>query len=426
MLECSEPIQIVSVFEWGLQPLTAGTAAQYLEAHDYPVRVTDIFIDGFEAENYRRAWLVAIAVPVFDALAGAVSVAAKIKETNPLAHITFFGQYATVQHTQLVPVHGDSAICGDWEEPLRQLARALANGDTTSEIDGVYLGSGSPPKYWARDVIARPARHLLPQLLRYNTVDTDHGTELKSVIAGNVEVTRGCHHDCSYCAVFAAYGRKVILIPQEVVLDDIRALVAQGANHIVFVDADFLNAWKYSKNTVERMHDEFPNITFEYTTRVDHILEHRSVVAELREMGCTRITSAFEFPTDKVLQTLHKNCTVADLEEATRFCQTIGQDLNPTFILFNPWVSPDDLLAFDDFIQRNQLQNAIEPIQYETRLMLYKGSPLLSDPLIQTLQLTEHEFHYDWAHPDPLMDEIYLSRAMPAEAGVFKRCCLKC
>lgn len=198
MLECSEPIQIVSVFEWGLQPLTAGTAAQYLEAHDYPVRVTDIFIDGFEAENYRRAWLVAIAVPVFDALAGAVSVAAKIKETNPLAHITFFGQYATVQHTQLVPVHGDSAICGDWEEPLRQLARALANGDTTSEIDGVYLGSGSPPKYWARDVIARPARHLLPQLLRYNTVDTDHGTELKSVIAGNVEVTRGCHFPTSH------------------------------------------------------------------------------------------------------------------------------------------------------------------------------------------------------------------------------------
>lgn len=425
-VDYSVPIQIVSVFEWGLQPLTAATAGQYLEAHGWPVTVNDIFIDGFEPEFYRHAWLVAIAIPVFDALEGAISAAAQIKNLNPSAHITFFGQYATVQHGQLVPKHGNSAICGDWEEPLRQLAQALAEHIELVGIDGLYLGHGTPTRYWARDIITRPARHLLPHLRRYNTVDANGGSELRPIIAGNVEVTRGCHHDCTYCAVFAAYGRKVILVPQEVVLDDIRVLVEQGANHIVFVDADFLNAWRYSRETVRKMHDEFPDITFEYTTRVDHILNHRTVVEELHAMGCTRITSAFEFPKNEVLATLRKNCTVADLEECVRFCHSIGQDLNPTFILFNPWIYPDDLLRFDEFIHRNRLDGAVDPIQFETRLVLYKGSPLLTDPFIQSLQLTEQEFHFDWSHPDPLMDEIYLSRVTPAQAGAFKRCCLKC
>ncbi len=109
-----------------------------------------------------------------------------------------------------------------------------------------------------------------------------------------------------------------------------------------------------------------------------------------------------------------------------RYCHNIGQALNPTFILFNPWVNPDDLLGFDEFIARNHLENVVEPIQYETRLMLYKGTPLLREPSIQALQLQENEFHIDWEHPDPLMDELYQSRVTPSEPGVFKRCCLKC
>ena len=150
---------------------------------------------------------------------------------------------------------------------------------------------------------------------------------------------------CSYCSVFAAYGRKVIVIPKESILQDIRTLVESGANHIVFVDADFLSAWKYSRSVVEAMCREFPQLTFEYTTRVDHMLEHPNVVAEFHDLGCTRVTSAFEFPKDEVLALLRKNCTVDDLEQTVRYCHNIGQALNPTFILFNPWVTPDEIEA---------------------------------------------------------------------------------
>jgi hypothetical protein len=72
------------------------------------------------------------------------------------------------------------------------------------------------------------------------------------------------------------------------------------------------------------------------------------------------------------------------------------------------------------------LDSIIDPIQYETRLYLYKGSPLLSQPSIQRLTLTEHEFYYDWKHPDPEMDELFQEIVTVPEEGIFKRCCLKC
>jgi hypothetical protein len=114
------------------------------------------------------------------------------------------------------------------------------------------------------------------------------------------------------------------------------------------------------------------------------------------------------------------------IEASIVLMRSCGIVLNPTFIMFNPWVGLDDLAMFSDFVERNDLDAVIDPIQYETRLHLYKGSPLLQNPSIRALELTEHEFYFEWKHPDPRVDELYRQSLTPAEEGVFKRCCLKC
>jgi len=75
-------MRIISVFEWGLQPLTAATAGGYLERH-VPVSVDDVFVDAFQAVRYQEAWLVAIAGPVYDAIAGAITIARDIESPDP-------------------------------------------------------------------------------------------------------------------------------------------------------------------------------------------------------------------------------------------------------------------------------------------------------------------------------------------------------
>jgi len=94
--------------------------------------------------------------------------------------------------------------------------------------------------------------------------------------------------------------------------------------------------------------------------------------------------------------------------------------------MFNPWVGLNELASFEFFAERTGLDDVIDPIQFETRLFLYQGSPLLALPSIQQLQLEEYEFHYEWKHEDPRMDDLFAARVTPPVDGIFKRCCLKC
>ena len=81
----------------------------------------------------------------------------------------------------------------------------------------------------------------------------------------------------------------------------------------------------------------------------------------------------------------------------------------------------DDIERFFEFISDQDLEEVVDPIQYETRLHLYKGSPLMTLPSMQELALEEHEFHYHWAHHDPRVDDSFNQNVSPVEAGVFKR-----
>jgi hopanoid C-3 methylase len=99
--------------------------------------------------------------------------------------------------------------------------------------------------------------------------------------------------------------------------------------------------------------------------------------------------------------------------------------LKPTFINFSPFISKDDLKLFDEFVSEMNLGDNIDPLQKETRLLLYKGSPLLDNELIKTLDLVEHETYFDWVHPDPDVDAEYEAIATPYSDGRRKKCCIK-
>jgi radical SAM superfamily enzyme YgiQ (UPF0313 family) len=326
----------------------------------------------------------------------------------------------------LVPAYCDYVVRGDAEPGLVALARGPAEGAATTPLGICRPGQPVAP-YIHRNGLLPPARDLLPDLSRYRYPELEvlwRDTPLP--IVANVETARGCHHACSYCSVFAATGRKVTLIPPAVVMEDIRQVVALGAEHIWFTDAEFFNAKHHGVGIVRSMKREFPHLTFDITTRADHILESKAQVAELRELGCRFVTTALEFPLQRVLDAVYKELTVDQIERTIDYCRTIGLTLNPTFIMFNPWVDLEDLGRFREWLDRVGLAESVSPVQYETRLYLYKGSPLLQRPDVQTLELTEREFHYEWKHPDRRVDQLFAETVEPSESRVFKRCCIKC
>jgi Radical SAM superfamily len=198
------------------------------------------------------------------------------------------------------------------------------------------------------------------------------------------------------------------VIPEEVVLEDVRRQVRAGATHITFGDPDFLNGPGHALRVVRAMHAEFPDLTFDITTKVEHILKRGSVLPELGRLGCLFLISAVESVSDRVLAILEKNHTRADMVEAIRLVREAGIAPRPTWVAFTPWTSLGDYLDMLAFIEENDLIDNVDPVQYTIRLLIPPNSYLLRRPEMKPHlgPLDQASFSYRWAHPDPRMDRL--------------------
>src|SRR5262249_21184093 len=156
-----------------------------------------------------------------------------------------------------------------------------------------------------------------------------------------------------------------------------RAQVTAGARHITFGDPDFLNGPGHSLAIVRGLHAEFPEVTFDATIKVEHILERRAVFPELAALGCAFVVSAVESLSPPVLRRLRKGHTRADVVEALRILEGAGILMQPTFVAFTPWTTARDYLEVLDFVAAHGLVEQVAPVQYSIRLLVPPGSALL-------------------------------------------------
>jgi hypothetical protein len=199
------------------------------------------------------------------------------------------------------------------------------------------------------------------------------------------------------------------VVSPEVVLADVRQLVKAGATHITFGDPDFLNGPRHALAVAHAVHAELPQITFDITAKVEHLLARRADVPELAELGCIFIVSAVESLSDTVLKHLDKGHTAADIREALEVVRAAGIALRPTWVAFTPWTTLADYIAMLNFVEDESLAYHVDPVQFSVRLLVPPGSLLLNtDALRPHLgPLVADAFHYTWTHPDPRMDQLH-------------------
>jgi hypothetical protein len=204
------------------------------------------------------------------------------------------------------------------------------------------------------------------------------------------------------------YEGRFFAIPQPVVLEDIRQQVRAGATHITFGDPDFLNGPTHSLRVVRAMHQEFPELTFDCTAKIEHLLKRGEHLGDFASCGCLFIVSAVESLSDRVLDILDKRHTRKDVETAVRLCRTAGIALRPTWVAFTPWTTLEDYQEMLDFVDAYDLIDHVDPVQYSIRLLIPPGSWIADLPATRPHlgELDEAAFTYRWAHPDPRMDRL--------------------
>ncbi len=227
-------------------------------------------------------------------------------------------------------------------------------------------------------------------------------------VAGYTEASRGCKHLCRHCPIVPVYKGAFRVVERDVVLADIRQQVAAGADHITFGDPDFYNGPAHALAIVEAMHREFPQLSYDVTIKIEHLLNGARHLPALRDSGCAFVTSAVESVDNAVLERLEKGHTRADFLAVVELFRDAGLVLQPTFVPFTPWTTLGGYCDLLRVMVENGLVENIAPIQFAIRLLIPAGSRLLELAEVRELvePFDEAALVYPWRNPDPRVDAL--------------------
>lgn len=382
-------VVLISTYELGRQPFGLASPAAWLRARGHEVHTADLAVALLPPRVVREAEWVAFYLPMHTATRMAAPLIEQVRERNPSARVIAYGLYAPLNEAYLRELGVSVVIGGEFEAALVDAVEGRGRDAVTS---------------LERLQFQVPDRGTLPGLSRYAGLCIDGGKRA----VGYTEASRGCKHLCRHCPVVPVYGGVFRVVPSEIVLEDIEQQAAAGARHITFGDPDFLNGPTHALRLVEAFHERFPELTYDATIKVEHLLKHRDLLPALVRTGCLFVTTAAESTEDAVLERLDKGHTRAGFLEALALARAAGLALSPTFVPFTPWTT---LAGFRDLLRvvlDEGLVDTVAPVQYALRLLIPGGSRILEVPDVSPL-LTGFDrpgLLHRWRHPEPALDQL--------------------
>jgi radical SAM superfamily enzyme YgiQ (UPF0313 family) len=394
-------VLLISTYELGRQPFGLASPAAWLRDAGAIVNCLDLSRESFNEDFVGTADIVAFYVPMHTATRLAVQLIEPVRKLNPRAHICFYGLYAPMNETYLRKLGAQTILGGEFEEGLVHLVERLAGVAQASSL----CSQSEPTVSLSRQNFRVPDRKSLPPLEHYAHLVVPGGAHR---IVGYTEASRGCKHLCRHCPIVPVYNGAFRIVQRDIVLQDIRWQVSSGAQHITFGDPDFFNGPAHALAIVEAIHREFPQLTYDVTIKIEHLLHHGEHLRTLRDTGCLFVTSAVESVDDAVLAKLDKGHTRADFLAVVEFCREAGLALQPTFVPFTPWTTLESYAELLRVLAENDLVESVAPIQLAIRLLIPAGSRLLELEEVRSLvaPFDEAALVYPWRHAEPRVDAL--------------------
>jgi radical SAM superfamily enzyme YgiQ (UPF0313 family) len=377
-------IVLISTYELGHQPFGLASPKAWLVRDGHQVHSVDLAVERLPEGIVRDADMIAFYLPMHTATRLAVPVIDRVKRLNPGARLAAYGLYAPLNE-ELMQGLGIEAIAGGEFEPSLV---AFARGENAPRVALDRLQFLKPDR---SEFSADYAR------LRHNGA-------AKQV--AYTEASRGCKHLCRHCPIVPVYHGQFRIVQREVVLDDIRQQITAGAQHVTFGDPDFFNGPTHAIRIAEALHAEFPEVTYDATIKIEHLLKHRDLLPALRDTGCLFITSAVESVDDAILARFEKNHTRRDFFDAVALTRECALTIQPTFIAFTPWTTIDGYRDFLRVLADLDLVENVPPVQLALRLLITSKSRLLELDDIEVGPFDPKLLVYPWKHRDSDVDRL--------------------
>lgn len=197
-----------------------------------------------------------------------------------------------------------------------------------------------------------------------------------------ISTSRGCPHDCTFCAVTKIFGRAYRFRSAESVLKELQS---RKASNIFFCDDNFAAHPKRTRTLLELM-DKHKIRKWSCQVRCD-VTKDDALISLMRKAGCSAVCVGFESINTKTLQAYQKKQTLEDIINAIRTFHKKKIKIHGMFILGGD--HDNERTVWDTL--RFAIKQKIDTIQ----MMIL--TPIPGTKVYDDLKSQKRIFSHDWS-----------------------------
>ena len=354
--EHPSPLRLEDKFPFPLENLGAGYLAAALENHGFEVDIVDGYAARWAGERTAKEAIArlrahsVLGLSVLQATARvAALVARRVREHGFDGPVVLGGWAATMSPRELLEFipQATCLVRGEAEELLPDVVRALVEGAPLPER-GLAIRDGTGVRSLGEPVRA-PFEQLLP---RHYAFEQDVAPPRSGAFP--IQGSRGCAWGlCSFCSTAGRYGAKAWRMRGvDSLLRELEHPAVLTGQPVFFVDDEFFGPCDEGFARA----DEFARRVLERGLRLDFGLDSLVQSFEparferLRAAGLRRVFLGLESGSPASLKTYRKGFSVKQARAALEGLRSLGIDVISGYILFQPYMSLDDVRAGVEFL----------------------------------------------------------------------------
>lgn len=290
---------------------------------------------------------------------------ARYFKTHTNAVVVMGGLHASMNYKEAVK-YCDYVLLGEAEESILELLYALQNNydilfpGVVYKKEGKIINTGKrqPPE----DLNMIADRNLV-----YKYKDRVHF----NTIWPQVHASRGCPHNCDYCALIRHFGRTVRVRSVDNVIEDIKQSIAffesghfrRLLKGVWITDDNFFADRQWAKAVLNAIIESDINYSFTIQARYEIGFDDE-ILQLLKKAGFFELAVGIEFIDDVDFNTYHKKSTVDEIKKSIQNIQKHGLSVRGLFILGadNNTVGIGNRLA--DFVIKNHIKGVLIQSMY--------------------------------------------------------------
>jgi radical SAM superfamily enzyme YgiQ (UPF0313 family) len=332
--------QRLSSFAYRMMPISLPSVGALLRERGHLVSVIDGSVSALDRESLQRRVLTFdpglvvfnISTPTCQTDLAAVRVVADCVD----AHRTAIGIHVTALPDETLSQSVlDSVVRGEPEQTVAELADVLDTGGETGRVAGLSSGmrEGALHHNPDRPFIDDPDR--LPTPARDLLDERDYFLPLPRRPYALIVPSRGCPHQCTFCAAHLYYGRKLRLRKVPGVVDEIQEVIEAGTVRDVVMWSDsFTQDRRWVLGICDEITRRGIDVRWMCNSRVDNL--DSEMARAMKRSGCVGISFGIESGDQRMLDRMRKGTTVKQGRTAVAAAREAGIQVLAQFILGIP------------------------------------------------------------------------------------------